>query len=254
MTKLDKTLKDLLLERVAREEAALKQHPDVALLADYLDDLLDEPEMEAIREHLSICDACRKELRHLDEPIEGLMEFADQSAEEKARQWQELQGLMGQPPPSPIPRKPLFRQVSFAYGLAAMLLLGWVATFWRLTSPDALPNLDQAYLSPTAPGTPREATTTPEISLEAGSPGLSLTLNLSDMASFSAYALEIYADPRPERPRSRITGLARKPGGNFTVFLPRDQLEEGIFWFVLKGESGAEGKELAAYRARVKLH
>ncbi len=246
MTHKGKTLKDLLLKRISREEAALRQHPDVAVLADYLDDLLTEPEVEEIREHLSICRACRKELDHLDEPMEEVEAYANLPAEEKARQRMLLNPALNQ-------RKPLYQRLGFAYALGFIMLLGWLGTLWRGSSPAALTNPDQAYLSPMSTSAPRETVPQQEIVLEADSPGLLLTLNLSNMEGFSAYVLEIYEDPRPEQPRNKVRGLTRKRGGNFTVFLPREMLAEGDFWFVIKGARGPLVEELAAYQAKVLL-
>lgn len=247
MTKPDKTLKDLLLERVAHEEATLTQHPDVTLLADYLDNHLTEPAIDEIREHLAVCGACREELRHLDEPIE---EFAPRTTEQRARQWAAFQSIGRRSAAG----NPFFPQLGFAYGLAALLLVGFAGSlWWRTSSTGTLPNLDQAHLSPTSPGPSRETDSLAEIVLGQESPGLFLTLNLTNMEPFPAYALVIFNDPRPERPHQRITGLARKEAGNFTVMLPRNLLEEGVFWFVLEGRRDKEVAELAAYRVRISL-
>ncbi|MDJ0835938.1 MAG: zf-HC2 domain-containing protein [Acidobacteriota bacterium] len=61
-------LKEALAEAGRAAEAELTEHPDDAVLEDYLDELLEEDVMEAVREHLTWCRRCSGVLKEMDVP------------------------------------------------------------------------------------------------------------------------------------------------------------------------------------------
>ena len=170
------------MSALAREELAGKEHPETSRLVAYHRGELPPAEAAAIREHLSLCDPCAEVVLDAADFFAAAADAADEEDEETApadldAAWEEIRAATGRGqarPPSPAtpapmpaspppPRRPLYRSLPFAYGLAAtfaVLSLGLV--LFRGASAPSAPQVNAGLYDLTSINAERSERTEPK--------------------------------------------------------------------------------------------
>jgi hypothetical protein len=239
---------------LAREELRGMEHPSTSRLIAYHRGEIPPAEMTALREHLSLCEACSALV------LDAAEFFSDDDDEEDAESpdfevaWQGLQAarrgaeerspllapVLSMPPSAP-PRRSLVRSLAFAYGVAATfaaLSLGPV--LFRETIPPPQPQPNAGFYDLTSSGSER-GEAIQETSIRFRTPGDSalLILNPKVVADSARHGVRIH----------RVDGsvvwgsenLVPQASGGFHLSLPAGVLPPGRYSLELYGIT--EGRE-----------
>jgi len=222
----DKSLKRALVERSAQREAD-GDHPEIADLAAYLDDMLSPDEEEAIREHLSFCRRCNDEVTALEAPLgfevdaSAALPMATQKPAGTVVVW--------------------LRNPSWLALAAAVFIAGLLVGHW-MSNGQAAANQLPIELRPGQSATRGSVA----IAIPALVERLGFNLNIDLPKDYAAYVL-VVTDENGNR-ILRLDRLRPLPGGYFNVSLPAAWFSSGLYTFQLNGipESGRQ-ERLATY-------
>jgi hypothetical protein len=246
------------MSALAREELKGTEHPSTANLLAYQRGEISPPQAAAIREHLSLCEACAALV------LDAAHFFGDEEEEKEATPadleaaWQELRATSHpteQRLPSPAPaltplpprRRSLLRSPALAYALAAVfagLSLGLL--FFRGASPPPRPqaNVELYDLTPNAER--GEAAEVKSIRFQSPEGSALLILNPSIQESSPRHGVRIRREDRVVVWRSE--DLVPQAQGGFHVSLPAGALRPGRYSLELYGIAGSGETSLGTYQ------
>lgn len=248
-------------------------HPQPEILAAYSEDRLDEPELEAVREHLAACPECAAVMLDLLDGKEVALEEAPPF--ERERSWRELRGSLqtegllaapaaaekAAPPAAPVvpfrpaaAAAPYWRPLAVAASLAFALAAGWSVSLLRQLDEARELRVDPPLVSLMPLETLRTAVPDPprRLALAPGKRGW-LVLNHAEPAAPGRVRLRFLSggartvvweqETRPADPRSvRLElSLDAVPAGSYEV-------ELALFE---DGERGGSWRTFATYRLEV---
>jgi len=239
-------------------ERAGAAHPPIDVLVAYHAGDQAEPEVEAVREHLSRCETCRNAVLDWsdfpnDEPEDVALRARDEELEAGWRRIAEriAPSADGIVVPFDVPMPPKARPARAPRLLlaASMTLAAIGLSFWLGGRSAAGPraNIWSVDLQPAGSDTVRS--TAVELTVPDGMASVLFYLNGAKVAGQSGFEAELRtADGRSLQ---RWANLVPADEGNFTVALPRRDLEPGIYQLVLFGTANGHAEELAAYDLRI---
>jgi putative zinc finger protein len=246
---------------LAREELRGAEHPSTTRLIAYHRGEVPPVEAAAITEHLSLCGECTALV------LDASEFFADDDEEEAApadleTSWQELRAAATRaeerPPaavpaltPPSIPRRPLFRSLAFAYGLAATFAAVSVGLLvFRGTTPPPRPQVNSGLYDLTPADSERgEAVQAIPIRFNSPEDSALLILNPAVVADSARYGVRIRQMDGTVVWRSE--DLVPQASGAFQLSLPAGALPPGRYSLELYGITDGREKHLGAYRIAI---
>lgn len=250
----DQTLREAM-QALAREELAGAEHPSASRLIARHRGTLPAAAVAAITEHLSLCSACTAMALDVAELFGGGEEDEEEPApgrdEAAWRQFQTARRTAEAAPAARRPRRPWFRSLAFAYGLAATFAAASVAVLLLRplagSAPRPQANAGLYDLAPAA-GERGQASPPTAIRFRTQRDSALLVLNPAVVAEAPQAVLRIRrADGVLVW---RLDGLDRQPDGAFHLGLPAGALVPGSYSLELYGTAagGAPGILLGTYR------
>jgi hypothetical protein len=247
---------------LSREELRGKEHPSTSRLIAYQRGEISTTELAAITEHLSLCKDCAALV------LDAAEFFADDDEEEVApadleTSWQELRAAMSgeatfapspatfTPPPS-IPKRSLFRSLTFAYSLAAMFAaVSFGLVVFQRANPPSQPQVNVGLydLTPSSSERGEEGQATP-IRFQASESSAFLILNPAVVTNSAHYGVRIRGGDGHVIWRSESLRL-QAPGG-FHLSLPADALPLGRYSLELYGIQAGQETPLGTYLIEIK--
>ena len=248
---------------LAREELRGAEHPSTARLVAYHRGEVPPKEAAAITEHLSLCGECAALV------LDAAEFFSEEDEEETApadlqASWQELQAAMpgveerppSRPvpalsPPREIPRRSLFRSLSFAYGLAATFAAVSIGLFvFRAPGPPPQPQANSGLYDLTPSGSERgEGARTVSIRFNSPEDSAFLILNPAVAADSERYGARIRRMDGAVVWRSE--DLVPQASGAFHLSLPAGALPPGRYSLELYGVAAGRETLLGTYRIAI---
>jgi hypothetical protein len=250
---------------LAREELRGATHPPPRRLAAYQRGELPPAEAAAVAEHLSLCSACTAVVLDAAEFFAADDEDHDEeaAAADQEESWRELQAARAKteerrpaaapapPPPRPSPRRPLFRSLGFAYGLAAVFAAVNVGLIvFRGPQPPPQPQVNAGLydLAPSGAARGEEARPTPIRFQTPGGSAL-LILNPAVVPGSARYGVRIRRTDGSVVWRSE--DLVPQSSASFHLSLPAGALPLGQYELELYGVT--EGRETALGEYRIEV-
>ncbi len=222
-------------------------HPDLEALLEYALSDPSAPQPEALVDHCDACPSCSDLVLNLRLEQQGQRPEQD-IAEEQA--WQRLQDRLASAattehatPPLPLPQpvRVWWKNIGFAYGLAAALALALLIQS-RPTAPAPAITSEIQVLSLTSQngGSTRSADTT--LNAKAGT-NLLLQLATATLTPYPAYEVRIQPAEGPDFQCS----LSRSPDGAFLLWIPAGQLAPGHYTLTTFGIDQDRSQPLDRY-------
>jgi hypothetical protein len=244
---------------LAREELKGAEHPSALRLIAYHRGQIPPAEMETIREHLSLCQACTAiVLDAADFFAEDEEEEDEIAPSELAASWDELDAARRRTaassrPAGPLrrepssPRRSIFRSLGFAYGLAAILAavsLGVLAI--RETGFPPRPTANVGLYDMTSASSQRGERVVPT------------TIHFRSPDDLALLVLNPAVVPRSARYRVRVRNaigtlvwssesLVLQPSGAFHIGLPATAFPPGRYSLSLYGLTAGRETPLGSY-------
>jgi len=265
MNKERDLLRQVFQNYAAETRRHLDRHPDEEELEQFAEGSLPAAQLEAVRDHLSVCSQCLDPM--LDrltfpviDPPEEAQRLSDQQIEDR---WQSLQRKMtARPAPEPkrIDPPPILprRRRPWLAAAAAAAVVALVGAWWLVSGAGpraARPSVNTQLVSllPDEPGvdvTRGVGDEAQKVALSPVSDSVLLVLNVPSLADFSAYRVDLI-EAGKERPRWSDSSIRPTNGLSFTVSFPRATLPPGRYLMKLWGKEGSHLKLMAVYRFRV---
>lgn len=236
-------------------EADAGEHPGADRLLRYHLRELPEAEAESVRDHLSLCESCTRQLlgyeRFAGGELAGEPAGEEISAEELERAWRQVRDRLGGEGAAPVPTVPRSWFLSAA-ALAAVLLVAVIGLGVLQVGPSpgrdggevVRADLLVESLTPRR-GPARGGGPANELRLPGWARRVVVVLAYEAMERHPAYTLSL-EDARG-RELWRQEGVPRAPQGHFTLELPRTLLAPGEYVIVLSAEPAGEPTPLARY-------
>jgi Putative zinc-finger len=236
----------------------LAGHPSPAELVDYHFGALPPEEADALQEHLAFCREC-------SQVVLDMVAFARPPEGEPAppavdldREWDRLQARLETRTPKPGPRPPGSRPsrklpwaLAAASVISALGLLGWNLNLRDRLEEARRPSADiaMAHLAPERPGAERATEAPTRVEIRPEQRKVFLLLNLGDLREFPEYRMEL-ADPEGSVLWAE-PGVPRQEDGTFSLEIPAEMLEAGVYEVRLSGGRDGESIPLARYSFEV---
>jgi hypothetical protein len=241
------------MQALAREELGGAEHPSASKLIARHRGALPAAAAAAITEHLSLCSACTALALDVAELFGGDEDEEEPAPGEVEAVWRQLHTAQRKAetvPPARPPRRPWFRSLAFAYGLAASFAAAGIAVLLLrpLTGPPPRPQANAGLydLAPAA-GERGQASRPAAIRFRTHRDSALLILNPAVVAEAPQAVLRIRRADGVEV--WRLDGLDRQPNGAFHLGLPAGALAPGSYSLELygTGATGAPGPLLGTY-------
>jgi len=253
MAQDEKKVRHIIEDMAADMERQLDSHPGAETLADFMDGLLPEAEMDAIRAHTAVCGKCLKTLDAMAAPLDAETQALLDDRELLAARWAGMQRELSSAEPATPPPLPFYATLGFARLAAALFLtmsIGLGVALYRqagaIRAPEA--NTLTVGLNPSGAAVTRDARTLTSVPLHSGVRRIALQLNLANLDDYPVYSVRVWpAEADAGAPLWRDDGLARLPGGGFSISFPAETLPPGRYRLAVIGMDREAETTLAEY-------